>query len=104
VISLVKEPDPKKARLTFVFKATPSFWNSYNSLTSALREEADEAFRIFRKDPFDPRLRTHKINMLSARYSRNVFSARVASNLRSVFYIEGETVVSFDIGTHDIYK
>ena len=33
-----------------------------------------------------------------------VYAVEVEVNLRAVFYIEGDTVISFNIGTHDIYK
>jgi hypothetical protein len=44
------------------------------------------------------------IKKLSARLRRNVYAVEILGNLRAVFYTVGETVVSFDIGTHDIYK
>ena len=35
---------------------------------------------------------------------RTVYAAVIEGDLRSVFYIDGDTVVSFNIGTHQIYK
>jgi hypothetical protein len=37
---------------------------------------------IFRNDPFDPRLNTHKIHALSARAGRTVYSVTVERDLR----------------------
>jgi hypothetical protein len=58
----------------------------------------------FQGRPFDPRLRAHKIQRLSAEYGRTIYSVEIEGDLRSTFYLDGETVVSLIIGTHDIYK
>jgi hypothetical protein len=54
--------------------------------------------------PFDARLRPHKIHKLSALYQKTIYAIEIEADLRIVFFIEGETVWSVDIGTHDIYK
>lgn len=59
---------------------------------------------IFKKDPFDPRLRTHRIHHLSATYGQTIYAVEIEADLRSTFYLDGETVVSLIIGTHDVYK
>ena len=61
-------------------------------------------FSIFKDDPFHPRLRSHRIHKLSARYGRTIYAAEVEADLRVVFYIEADTIVSFNIGTHAIYS
>lgn len=86
------------------FKRTPQFRKSYEALDGNERNAADDAFEIFRKDPWDPRLKTHKINSLSARYRTTIWSVTILGNLRAVFYVDGSDVVSVDIGTHDIYR
>jgi hypothetical protein len=86
------------------FKATDSFWKSYRGLTPQQKEAADEAFKIFCQDPWDARLRTHKIHSLSARYRTTIWSAVILADLRAVFYADGDTIISVDIGTHAIYK
>jgi hypothetical protein len=65
---------------------------------------AREKFRFFHENPFDPRLRTHKIQSLSSLFKRTVHAVVIEGNLRAVFYIESDLVVTFNIGTHDIYK
>jgi hypothetical protein len=47
-------------------------------------------------------LRSHKIHKLSARYGLTIYAAVIEADLRAVFYIEGETVVTVDIGSHEI--
>ncbi|MSU48361.1 MAG: hypothetical protein EXS37_04585 [Opitutus sp.] len=62
------------------------------------------AWSIFKLDPFDPRLGTHKIHRLSARYRMNVYSILIEADLRAVCYIQEDLVVTVDLGTHDLYK
>jgi len=98
------KPDPKGKKSEMVFRMTPGCRKALEALTGQQREQADAAFKIFKVDPFDPRLKTHKINKLSARYKRLILSATIAGDLKAAFYVDGNTVVSVDIGTHDIYK
>ena len=55
-----------------------------------LKESIRKAWKIFKEDPFDPRLRTHKIQRLSAHYGRTVYAAEIEGDLRVTFYVEGE--------------
>jgi hypothetical protein len=48
-------------------------------------------------------LRPHKIHRLSARFGRTIYAAKIESDLRAVFFVEGDLVVTVDIGSHDIY-
>ena len=41
---------------------------------------------------------------LSARAKRTIYSVEIAADLRALFFIRSDEVVSFDIGTHDIYR
>lgn len=89
--------------MKYVFKASKQFWKAFHNLPAPQQKKAKDAFKVFRNDPFDVRLRTHKINSLSARYKRTVFSVSVEGDLRSVFFLDGNIVYSVDIGTHAIY-
>ena len=84
--------------------AVERFWTSFYRLSPAQKESARKAWKIFKEDPFDARLRTHKIHRLSATYGRTIYAVEIEGDLRSLFYLDGETVVSLIIGTHDIYK
>ncbi len=59
---------------------------------------------IFKSDPFDPRLGTHRISSLSARYQRTIYSVVVEADLRIVFYADGDVIHTLDVGTHSIYR
>ena len=86
------------------FVAQPKFWRNYRKLPRSQQESAKKAWQIFKVDPFDPRLRTHRINSLTAVFKRTIHAAVIDADLCVVFYIEGETVVTVNIGSHDIYK
>lgn len=88
----------------FVFKTVPQFWKHFDSLPKPQQDLARETFKIFKKNPFDPKLHPHKINRLTAIYRVTVFSVTIAGDLRAVFCKQGNEIVSLDIGTHDIYK
>jgi hypothetical protein len=88
----------------YKFRASDTFWRNLSDLSDAQRSSAQKAWLIFRNDPFDPRLHTHKIHALSARAGRTVYSVTVERDLRVLFYIDGDTIFSFDIGSHAIYN
>ena len=90
--------------MKYRYRAVERFWTSFYRLSPAQKESARRAWQIFKADPFDPRLRTHKIQRLSAQYGRTIYAVEIGGDLRSTFYLDGETVVSLIIGTHDIYK
>ena len=90
--------------MKYHFRAAKSFWRSWSGLSEVQQRAARQAFPIFKANPFDPRLRTHKIHRLSAQYGRTIYAVDIAGDLRATFYVEGETVWSVSIGTHDIYR
>ena len=90
--------------MNYRYEATETFWENFYNLSSAQKESTRRAWKIFRQDPFDSRLRTHKIHRLSALMRRTVHAVEVEGDLRVVFYLDGDLVTSFNIGTHDIYK
>jgi mRNA-degrading endonuclease YafQ of YafQ-DinJ toxin-antitoxin module len=75
-------------------------------LSSFRTSEGKRSFRlsIFKRDPFDPRLGTHRISSLSARYKKIIYSVMIEADLRIVFYIEDDVVHTLDVGTHSIYR
>lgn len=90
--------------MKYRFKPTQRFWESFYALSPTQKDSARRAWKIFKESPFDPRLRSHKIHKLSARYGRTIYAAEIEADLRVVFYVEGDTVVTVDIGSHDIYR
>jgi hypothetical protein len=90
--------------MKYRFKPTENFWESFYDLSSPQKDSTRRAWNIFKDNPFDPRLRTHKIQKLSSLYGKTIYAVDIEADLRAVFFIEGNCVVTVDIGTHDIYK
>ena len=90
--------------MKYRFKPTENFWESFYDLSSSQKDSTRRAWKIFRENPFDPRLRTHKIHKLSSLYGKTIYAADIEGDLRFTFYVDGNWIVSVDIGTHDIYK
>ncbi len=90
--------------MNYRFKPTDQFWESFYDLTSSQKESMWRAWKIFKQNPFDPRLRTHKIHRLSAEYGRTIYAVDIKGDLRAVFYMEHNVVVTVDIGTHAVYR
>ena len=63
--------------MSYRYQATKAFWENFYSLPSAQKESARRAWKIFKQDPFDPRLRTHKIQSLSAHYGRTIYAVEI---------------------------
>lgn len=77
------------------------FAKEYRKLPSHVKDQAENKEELFRKNPFDPRLKTHKLKgELSGFYS---FS--ISYHYRIVFHFQNSEIVVFDnVGTHEIYK
>jgi hypothetical protein len=90
--------------MSFRFKASRSFWKNLSKLPENQRVSAKAVFKIFKQNPFDPRLRTHRINSLSAYYGKTVYAVEIEGDLRAAFYLEGNMVYTVDIGSHAIYR
>jgi mRNA-degrading endonuclease YafQ of YafQ-DinJ toxin-antitoxin module len=90
--------------MNYRFKAARLFWKNFAKLPEPQRAAAKVAFQIFKANPFDPRLRPHKINSLSAFYGKTVYAVEIEGDLRTAFYVEGDLIFTVDIGSHAIYR
>jgi hypothetical protein len=88
----------------YQFGAAESFWKKFYRLPLEQKESVRRAWAIFKADPFDSRLGTHKITKLSSQFRKTVYSVVIEADLRAIFYIEGDTVWTVDIGTHSVYR
>jgi len=78
---------------------TTRFLRAYKKLTLAQKEMADEAIRIFKKDPIAATLKNHA---LRGRL-KGIRSIKAGYDLRLLYTEErGHTIVFFiEVGTHD---
>lgn len=74
------------------------FHRQYGKLSKIDKERVDNAFIVFKNNPFDNRLRNHALSgkMLGKR------SISAGFNLRLIFKVEGKyiTVIMLAVGTH----
>jgi mRNA-degrading endonuclease YafQ of YafQ-DinJ toxin-antitoxin module len=86
------------------FQASETFWKKFYRLSSDQKESVRRVWAIFKSDPFDARLGTHKINNLSARFRKTIYSVVIEADLRAIFYIENDVICTVDISTHSVYR
>lgn len=77
------------------------FERKFRKLPWEVQERSLEKEQIFRADPFDSRLKTHKLQGSLAGY----WSFSVGYSYRIIFRFVDENIAAFDvIGDHDIYE
>jgi len=77
------------------------FISEYKKLPQQIKSLAERKEKIFKKDPFDTSLKTHKL----AGKLRGNMSFSVNYKYRVIFVMEGKSEAWFlSIGTHDIYR
>ena len=76
----------------------------FHQIAGAATGFGKSSLQNFQSDPFDPRLRAHKINSLSAYYGKTIYAAEIEGDLRAAFYVEGDAIFTVDIGSHAIYR
>lgn len=78
----------------------PKFAKQYKKLPQKIQETATKKETIFRENPFDQRLRTHKLSGVLAEY----WAFSVNASHRIIFdFTKNDTVRFYQIGHHDIY-
>lgn len=90
--------------MSYQFKASEEYWKNFYALPNVTKNVVRKKWRVFKENPFDSALNTHKIHKLSARYRKTIYSCTIESDLRVVFFIDEDIVFTVDIGTHEIYK
>ena len=90
--------------MKYKYRASNIFWKKFYQLPSEQKNSVREAWKLFKENPFAPQLNTHRIHYLSSLASRSVYAVEIENDLRSIFYIDGDTVYTFDIGTHAVHK
>ena len=78
-----------------------NFVKQYKKLTPKIQDQAIKAEKLFKKDPFSPKLKTHKLTgRLEGLW---VFSINYSDRIMFEFMGKGK-VLFHKIGSHDIYK
>ena len=78
-----------------------NFVKQFRKLNPQLQKQAIKAEKLFKKDPFSPKLKTHK---LSGRLE-GLWAFSINYKDRIIFEFLGKgKVLFYKIGSHDIYK
>lgn len=79
---------------------SPQFSNKYSQLPGAIKEKAERKEKIFRNNPFDIRLKTHKLHGRMEEF----WAFSIDIRYRIVFKFESNSNIKFyTIGDHSIY-
>jgi len=77
------------------------FAREYKKLPLKVKLSAEKREKVFRKDPFNPQLKTHKLTGKLKTY----YSFSLDFHYRIIFeFVEKDEVWFHSVGTHDIYK
>ena len=76
------------------------FKSSYEHLPRIVQQKAERKELILRKNPFDARLKTHKLHGKL----KHLWSFSVDKDYRIIFELDSDDVIFLDIGTHDLYR
>lgn len=77
------------------------FAREYRKLPLSVKKTAEEKEKIFREDPFDKRLKTHKLKA----GLKGFWSFSIDNKYRIIFeFISKQEVWFHSVGPHDIYR
>jgi len=77
------------------------FQKSFQKLPAKIQNVATQKDQIFRKNAFDPRLKTHRLRGELEGY----WAYTINYSYRVLFrFINGDKAIYYDVGTHSIYK
>lgn len=76
----------------------PKFLRSFDKLPKDIQDLFRIKENIFRGNPFDPKLRTHKLR------GKNEWSFLVTYKIRVIFVFNKDVYVLINIGDHSVYR
>jgi hypothetical protein len=81
-------------------RATPDFWEGYQTLPQEIRNRADQKFLLLKANQQHPSLQFKKIG---ERQGQEIWSARITLNYRALAIKRTDGYLWFWIGDHDAY-
>jgi mRNA-degrading endonuclease YafQ of YafQ-DinJ toxin-antitoxin module len=81
---------------------SPKFAREYKKLPKSIKGSAEEREKIFRKNPFDTRLKTHKLKGKLKEF----LSFSIGYKYRIIFELDKHKKVAYfySVGDHEIYQ
>ena len=89
------------ARHILKVHSTSEFEKSFRKLPGYIQDLAEKKDKWFRRNAFDPRLHTHKLKGELEGYRSYYINRKYRVLFR---FLNGDEVIYYDIGTHEIYK
>lgn len=77
---------------------TARFRKAFDALPRQVQEQARQAYRQFKRDPFHPSLRFKQVHA-----SKPIYSVRITDDYRALGIRDGQDIVWFWIGGHEEY-
>jgi len=74
------------------------FLKSFKKLPKDIQKIYRTKEKIFRENPFDPRLKTHKLK------GKEVWSFVITYKIRVIFILRKKFILLVNIGDHSIYR
>lgn len=71
----------------------------FAQLPQSVQEQAKAAYKLFKKNPYDPRLHFKRIAS-----SRSTYSVRINYDYRALGRLEGDIINWYWIGSHEAYN
>ncbi|MEH2071645.1 MAG: hypothetical protein V7K47_26405 [Nostoc sp.] len=79
-------------------RTTAKFRKAFANLPKEVQQQAREAYRQFKQDPWHSSLRLKQVHQ-----ELPIYSARISKNYRAVGQCDGDLIVWFWIGSHADY-
>lgn len=83
---------------------SPKFAREYKKLPTNIKDIAEKQETIFRENPFDSRLKTHKLCIKGKLNEFSSFSIGYKYRIIFEFIEDKQTAYFHSVGTHDIYQ
>ncbi len=77
---------------------TKTFRKQLNQLPNSVQKQAEKAYKLWDKDPYQNSLQFKQVSQ-----NQPIYSVRVSLNYRVLGLLEGDHIYWFWIGTHDEY-
>jgi len=79
---------------------TSDFRKTYKKLPRNIQDATDRKDGLFRKNPYHPSLRTHKLHGPL----NGLWSLWITRDYRILFEFVKDGAIFYDIGTHEVYR
>ncbi|MCX6048360.1 MAG: hypothetical protein NT075_24930 [Chloroflexi bacterium] len=74
------------------------FWKFYDSLPEDVQRQADEAYELWKNNPYHPSLQFKRVDNRDP-----IYSVRVGRGYRALGWLEENTITWYWLGNHDEY-